>query len=132
MRAWASYTLTFSPAPNPRIKERPVVAILDDGVDVMRDDIKDRLIGGQSFKGADGKKRYSGYQGRPGCHGTIMASLVLKMCPQATILPIRLDTRSSAKRGGPPCFTIKSAAEVSILGSPMNIYQANSYQVAII
>lgn len=115
MRAWASYTLTFSPAPPPRTRQKPVVAILDDGVDVMRDDIKDRLIGGQSFKGTPGGQRYSGYQAGPGSHGTIMASLVLKMCPQATVLPIRLDTRRSAKRGGAPCFTIKSAAEVRIL-----------------
>lgn len=132
MGAWASYTLAFSPAPLPRTRQKPVVAILDDGVDVMQDDIKDRLIGGQSFKGTPGGQRYSGYQAGPGSHGTIMASLVLRMCPQATILPIRLDTRRSAKRGGAPCFTIRSAAQVSILGNSMKIYLANSYQVIII
>jgi len=122
MRGWARFTLTFSQAPAAGARKRPIVAVLDDGVDVMRDDIKDRLIGGRSFKQTPEMQRFSGYQVGAGSHGTIMASLVLQMCPQATILPIRLDTRRSSKRGGAPCFTIRSAAEVGTLN--FNLMQA--------
>ena len=119
MKNWAHFTTIHSEPPTARKRGKPVVAILDDGVDVTRDEIKDRLIGGQSFKTAASGKHFCGHQGSPNSHGTLMACKVLEMCPQATILPIRLDTRDSPN--GSLCFTIKSAAEVSTRESPTYI-----------
>ena len=112
MVTWASCTLIFSPVPPPRTQHKPVVAILSDHFDIMQGDIKDRLI---RVQGNPGGHYDRSNQAEPGSHGTTMASLVLKMCPQATILPICLNIQSPVRQQGATCFTAQSAAEVSIL-----------------
>lgn len=77
---------------------RPItVAILDDGFDLTRLSIKENFKGmpGVSFQPSgllsNTQTPYmSGVAVGYNSHGTIMAYCVMKMCPQAQILPVRL------------------------------------------
>jgi subtilisin family serine protease len=69
-----------------------VVAVIDTGVDFTHPDLAGRLLPGYDFTspGSAPTDRADGiYNGGVG-HGTMVAGLILKIAPNATILPIRV------------------------------------------
>lgn len=72
-----------------------VLALIDDGVDMFGTPQTGRILEGKSFDFHDGKVRppYSSANG----HGTIMARMILKVCPMVKVYPIRLKTYESAQ-----------------------------------
>ena len=67
-----------------------VVALIDDGVDMFDTIQADQILEGKSFDFHNGMVRppFSSARG----HGTIMASMILRVCPMAKVYPIRLKT----------------------------------------
>ncbi|OPB46193.1 hypothetical protein A0O28_0063140 [Trichoderma guizhouense] len=67
-----------------------VVALIDDGVDRLDNTLSGQILEGKSFDYHDGQVRppFSSARG----HGTVMASMILRVCPMAKIYPIRLKT----------------------------------------
>ena len=70
------------------------VAVIDDGADITHPDLKDAVILGKSFHHyRDGSTwRVSPYWDSPCGHGTLMARLILRICPSASIHVIKLQT----------------------------------------
>jgi len=79
-----------------KLKEDVVVALIDDGVNVLDEAFGDfeeqekPFLPGKSVDYHFGKKEEWFCSARG--HGTIMASMILRMCPMAKIYPIRLKT----------------------------------------
>lgn len=67
-----------------------IVALIDDGVDVMDDELIGRVLPGRSFDSEAGRI-LPWFTSRIG-HGTTMAGMIARVCPMAKILPIRLQT----------------------------------------
>jgi len=90
------------------------VALIDDGVDVCNHPIfDDKILDGKTFGYTpDGEKAKPWYVSESK-HGTIMADMILRVCPMAKIYPLRLDTTEQKAKGS---ITImpESAAEVRI------------------
>jgi subtilisin family serine protease len=86
------------------ITDDVVIALIDDGVDVLAPEVSGKIIGGRSFD--DGNPYYISQFG----HGTIMASMIMRVCPMAKLYPIRL--RSISSDGGRH-IDVKSAVAVS-------------------
>ncbi|KAL7785168.1 hypothetical protein V8C37DRAFT_420238 [Trichoderma ceciliae] len=83
-----------------------VVALIDDGVDAYLPSISGRVIGGKSF---DYKfERVPPYYVSEYGHGTVIASMVMELCPLAKLYPIRIETEMS--EGGERTIVSKSAA----------------------
>jgi hypothetical protein len=75
-----------------------VVALIDDGVDRFNTPLEaNRVLNGKSFDFHDGMVRPS-YSSAKG-HGTVMASMILRVCPMAKIYPIRLKTYDDRVEG---------------------------------
>ncbi|KAF3065486.1 hypothetical protein CFAM422_009587 [Trichoderma lentiforme] len=83
-----------NPATTEGVETDVIVALIDDGVDMFDTALSDRVVEGKSFDYHDGKVRppFSSAQG----HGTVMASMILSMCPMAKVYPIRLRTHLNA------------------------------------
>ncbi|KAK1756664.1 hypothetical protein QBC47DRAFT_297737 [Echria macrotheca] len=88
------------------------ICLIDDGVDTEHKGISERMDGGRSFGTYTGDE-YRGmampfYDSTTG-HGTLMANMMVRVCPYAKIESYRLDTR----RGDDQRihFTAKSAAD---------------------
>ena len=67
-----------------------VLALIDDGVDMFDTLQAKQILEGKSFDYHNGMVRppFSSARG----HGTIMASMILRVCPMAKVYPIRLKT----------------------------------------
>ena len=75
-----------------------VVALIDDGINKFDPLLEaNQVLDGKSFDFHDGmvKPFYSSTRG----HGTIMASMILRVCPMAKIYPIRLKTFDDSVEG---------------------------------
>jgi hypothetical protein len=75
-----------------------VVALIDDGINKFDPLLEaSQILDGKSFDFHDGmvKPFYSSTKG----HGTIMASMILRVCPMAKIYPIRLKTYDDSVEG---------------------------------
>ena len=72
------------------IEEDIVLALIDDGVDMFDTLATNQILEGKSFDFHGGKVRppFSSANG----HGTVMASMILRVCPMVKIYPIRLKT----------------------------------------
>ncbi|KAK4151929.1 hypothetical protein C8A00DRAFT_44937 [Chaetomidium leptoderma] len=72
-----------------------VLALIDDGVDMFDTPETNQILEGKSFDFHGGKVRppFSSAKG----HGTVMASMILRVCPMVKIYPIRLKTYENAK-----------------------------------
>jgi hypothetical protein len=97
----------------PRPVQEPVtIALIDDGVDINEQALTDKIIGGRSFCYRNKFQNLSkSYYVTTGGHGTIMASLICRVCPKAKLYVIKLDEdiNEQSKRQ----ITAKSAAKVS-------------------
>ncbi|KAL2192493.1 hypothetical protein P885DRAFT_47591 [Corynascus similis CBS 632.67] len=72
-----------------------VLALIDDGVDKFNTLQTDKILEGKSFDYHDGKVRppFSSAKG----HGTLMAKMILRVCPMVKIYPIRLKTYDTSE-----------------------------------
>ncbi|PYH90812.1 hypothetical protein BO71DRAFT_386856 [Aspergillus ellipticus CBS 707.79] len=72
------------------------VAIIDDGVDIHIQSLQGKVIGGQSFDQAclDGNGP-SPYYSSSGGHGTIMADMVCRVCPNAKVFACKLESHTN-------------------------------------
>ncbi|KAL4787868.1 hypothetical protein BJX76DRAFT_353902 [Aspergillus varians] len=80
------------------------VALIDDGVDLCEKEFRDKIMHGKSFahhhhhhhhhRNRREKQWYVSEMG----HGTVMAHMILRVCPMAKIYPIRLDTIRDPKK----------------------------------
>ena len=88
------------------------VALIDDGVDMKETSLYDKLLRGKSFRLRDDEQdRSDSYYVKSGGHGTAMASLICRVCPNANIIPLKLDEgRGNSKRQ----ITAESAANVGV------------------
>lgn len=105
-----------SPLP---IHEPVTIALIDDGVDINERSLPARIIGGRSFCQRTSDRNLSKpYYVTSGGHGTVMASLICRVCPKAQLYVVKLDEHISenSKRQ----ITAKSAAKVS----PRNSFEA--------
>ncbi|RYP78209.1 hypothetical protein DL771_000686 [Monosporascus sp. 5C6A] len=80
-----------------RVEDDVVLALIDDGVDtfdMFDKTLSNQVLEGKSFDFHDGKVRppFSSAKG----HGTVMANMILRICPMAKIYPIRLKTYDNA------------------------------------
>ncbi|KAL5088991.1 hypothetical protein Trisim1_006135 [Trichoderma cf. simile WF8] len=82
------------PATTEGVETDVIVALIDDGVDMFDTALSEGVVEGKSFDYHNGKLRppFSSAQG----HGTVMASMILNMCPMAKVYPIRLRTHLNA------------------------------------
>lgn len=82
------------------------VALIDDGVDIFTDkgitnrEERARILDGESFDLANGRQLASQHYSHAG-HGTLMAKLILAVCPHADIVPYRVLVRPDSKTGKP-------------------------------
>ena len=87
------------------------IALIDDGFDVKEKSLYNRYLPGKSFSLSDDINRRERPWYDSGGHGTAMASLICRICPNAKIIPLRLEEypgNENSKRQ----ITAKSAAEV--------------------
>ncbi|KAI2464187.1 hypothetical protein F4781DRAFT_425759 [Annulohypoxylon bovei var. microspora] len=92
------------------LKHPVTVAIIDDGVDINNQSIQSRIIGGWSFchRDKDQNLNQSYYVSGDG-HGTAMAGLICKVCPNVSLYILRLD--EYVIETGKRHITAKSAAK---------------------
>jgi hypothetical protein len=92
--------------------DKPVtIALIDDGIDINEQSLSARIIGGRCFCQRDTFQNLSKpYYVTSGGHGTVMASLICRVCPKAQLYIVKLDEHISehSKRQ----ITAKSAAKV--------------------
>ena len=94
------------------------VALIDDGVDLMHKANESKIEDGKSFEinyedpdDLDGTFHYSTTG-----HGTCMAYMIGRICPNVKIFVCKLDVIRASSSGGKANFTADSAANVSIQG----------------
>ena len=103
MDCFAKFIGNYPSVPQEKIK----VALIDDGVDTAFQNLSNNIASGVSYcKRANGL--YSSYYQSSGGHGTVMASLIRRVCPNVRIYVAKLDDK----------LTAASAAKVNILFSP--------------
>jgi hypothetical protein len=85
-----------------------VVALIDDGVDSCDASFKGQILDGKTFDYLDGRIRPHFVSARG--HGTVMANMILRVCPMARIYPIRLKTHRG--EDGKVQIDVRSAAAV--------------------
>lgn len=92
------------------IENDVVLALIDDGVDMFDDSLTSQILEGKSFDFHGGKVRppFSSAKG----HGTIMASMILRVCPMVKVYPIRLRTHATLE-GKNMNIDARYAAQVS-------------------
>lgn len=94
------------------LKPRPItVALIDDGFDMNEQSVVDKVIGGRSF--CNQNNLNAPYWATSGFHGTVMASLICRVCPKVQLYILRLDEHKS-KEQGQRQITAKSAEKVCI------------------
>lgn len=87
-----------------------IVAVIDDGIDISNKMLRHKVIGGTSFDtGTRSHFRASIHD-----HGTIMACMIVRVCPRVKIYAIKVQT--SATEGGLQ-IDVTSAANVSTSNS---------------
>lgn len=82
-----------SPITEEGVEKDVIVALIDDGIDIFDTTLSNQVLEGKSFDFHDGKVRppFSSARG----HGTVMANMILRVCPMAKIYPIRLKTHNT-------------------------------------
>ncbi|KAL2817706.1 hypothetical protein BDW59DRAFT_131874 [Aspergillus cavernicola] len=69
------------------------VALIDDGVDFSEKEFREKIMHGKSFAyHTHGNQREKQWYVSELGHGTVMAHMILRVCPMAKIYPIKLDT----------------------------------------
>ena len=97
-------------APLP-LREDILVALIDDGIDINEQSLHKRILDGRSFCPRDSHQNLNQpYYSTTSGHGTVMASLICRICPNAKLYIIKLNehVNEQCKRQ----ITAKSAAKV--------------------
>lgn len=115
MEEFADFLQTAERANDPEsqvsLKCSVVVAVIDDGVDTYEPNIQSRVIGGRSFCHRDERQNLNQpYYVSGSGHGTEMAGLISKICPNVKLYILRLD--EFMIEPGRRQITAKSAAKV--------------------
>ncbi|KAK0648271.1 hypothetical protein B0T16DRAFT_444377 [Cercophora newfieldiana] len=99
-------------APGARDKDMSIkIAVIDDGIDGSLLSLDDKIVTGKSFcPYANSTDLMSPYYVSSGNHGTCMATLICKLCPEVSLYIARLDERQAAGSSQRQ-ITTKSAAE---------------------
>lgn len=72
------------------------IALIDDGVDINEQSLNAKIIGGRSFCQREKFQNLSKpYYVTSGGHGTVMVSLICRVCPRAQLYVIKLDEHMS-------------------------------------
>lgn len=110
-----------------RVESDVVVALIDDGVDKFEIGRPGQVLEGKSFDFHDERVNppYLSAQG----HGTVMASMILRVCPMAKVYPIRMKTYRSAD--GKSSIDAGYAARVSTTKTSLCIAVDANYSQAI-
>jgi hypothetical protein len=82
-----------SPLP---LREEVTIALIDDGVDINEQSLDAKIIGGRSYCQRD-KFLSSPHYVSNGGHGTLMATLICRVCPKAQLYVVKLDEHMSEK-----------------------------------
>lgn len=98
----------------PLVLEEPItVALIDDGFDIQETALQSRIIGGRSFCHRDTEENLSQpYYVSSGGHGTAMASLICRVCPNVRIYVLKLNEHGIEP--GKRQITPESAAKVGV------------------
>lgn len=113
MEEFSDFLLTAERNADPPYQlPRPVlVAVIDDGVDINEASVQSRVIGGRSFCHRNEDQNLNQpYYVSSGGHGTAMAGLICKLCPNVKLFVLKLDVKVDASGGR--AITAKSAAKV--------------------
>ncbi|TDZ31127.1 Cell wall-associated protease [Colletotrichum spinosum] len=94
---------------NTRAPEDVIVALIDDGVDTMAEQLSGRMLPGRTF-GFEGDRNLPWYASETG-HGTVMATMISRVCPMAKIYPIRLNMGAKLTAGAGAMINVDSAAQ---------------------
>ena len=87
------------------------IAIIDNGIDATWPEIDRRIAKGKSFYRYPNSTEFTNAYFVPsGLHGTLMASLICKICPKPELYIARMEERPTEK--GLARYTIASAIEV--------------------
>lgn len=103
------------------LPEEVSIALIDDGVDINEQSLHSKIIGGRSFYQRDKLQNLSKpYYVTSSGHGTVMASLICRVCPTARLYVIKLDeyTNETGRR----VFTARSAAKVIFLSAFSSVH----------
>jgi hypothetical protein len=93
------------------LHEPVTIALIDDGVDINERSLHAKIIGGRSFCQRDKFQNLSvPHYVTTGGHGTVMASLICRVCPKAQLYVVKLDEHVS--EDSTRQITAKSAAKV--------------------
>lgn len=93
------------------LREEVTIALIDDGVDINEQSLHAKIIGGRSFCQRDKFQNLSKpYYVTSGGHGTVMASLICRVCPKAQLYVVKLDEHMSENMKRQ--ITAQSAAKV--------------------
>lgn len=96
--------------PSP-VQSPVTIALIDDGVDVNEQSLHAKIIGGRSFCMRNRFENLSmPYYVTAGGHGTVMASLICRVCPTAQLYVLKLDEHISETQQRQ--ITAKSAEKV--------------------
>ncbi|PYH81025.1 subtilisin-like protein [Aspergillus uvarum CBS 121591] len=76
------------------------VALIDDGVDIEEKTLRGKIVGGRSFSSRDHAQNLQQpfYVSGSG-HGTVMASLICRVCPTAKLFVVKVAEHVSASSG---------------------------------
>lgn len=98
----------------PRELPEPVtIALIDDGVDINEQSLHGKIIGGRSFGLRNSFEKLSKpYYVSSGGHGTVMASLICRVCPKTQLYVLKLDEHLSEHSTRQ--ITAESAAKVRL------------------
>jgi hypothetical protein len=105
MDSFASFVRTLGDTANGEVR----VAVIDDGLDVTLGYFQDNIAEGKSYCELGGRIR--DYFVCPSGHGTLMASLICRICPTAKLYIVKLQEYPRAN--GAKHFTVESATRVS-------------------
>jgi hypothetical protein len=78
------------------LREEVTIALIDDGVDINEPSLHAKIIGGRSYCQRD-KDLSRPYYVSNGGHGTLMATLICRVCPKAQLYVVKLDEHMSEK-----------------------------------
>ncbi|KAH0558881.1 hypothetical protein GP486_004487 [Trichoglossum hirsutum] len=82
------FTLSIQGLPSPQEPIR--VALIDDGIDATQTNLHRNIVKGVSYCARPGSSEWNSYYAT-GDHGTLMADLICRICPEAQLYVAKLD-----------------------------------------
>lgn len=109
------------------------IAVIDDGVDASLVSLDGKIAIGKSFcPYANSSELIGSYFAPSGNHGTCMASLICKICPEVSLYVARLDERISSASNPGSSSSSSSSRQITAKSAAEAIRWATSCDVDII